>query len=174
MNYILKLDGRLKDVLWRHLLPDGSHREQAAFLYTAQTTAGENVVFDVVDRELLERRDFAAQHSDYLELADEARVRIIKRAHALNACIVELHSHPRKWPAEFSLSDRAGLKETVPHMRWRLKARPYLAIVVALTSYDALVWALDGDEPEALVVEVDRERLLPTGRSLGSWNGRRQ
>jgi hypothetical protein len=57
-------------------------------------------------------------------------------------------------------------------MRWRLKERPYLAVVVALTSYDALVWALGGEEAETLVVEVNGERLLATGRSLGSWNGR--
>jgi hypothetical protein len=172
VNYILKLDARLKDALWRHLLPDDSHREQAAFLYATQTTVGDDLVFDVVAHELLERSDFAAQYSDYIELADEARVRIIKRAHALNACLVELHSHPWDWPAEFSLSDRTGLKETVPHVRWRLKERPYLAVVVALTSYDALVWALGGGDPERLLVEVDGERLLPTGRSLESWNDR--
>jgi hypothetical protein len=130
------------------------------------------MVFDIIEHALLEHRDFAAQYSDYLELADEARVRIIKHAHALKACLVEIHSHPWTWPAEFSPSDRAGLKETVPHMRWRLKERPYLAVVVAQTSYDALVWALAGDEPAPLVVEVDGERLLPTGRSLGGWNGR--
>lgn len=171
VNYILKVDAGLKDELWRHLLPDGSRREQAAFLYTAQTIAGEDVAFEVIQCELLERGDFAAQYSDYLELTDEARVRILKSAHALNACLVELHSHPWDWPAEFSLSDRAGLKETVPRVRWRLKERPYLAIVVALTSYDALVWAFHGDEPAPLALEVDSVRLLPTGRSYGSWNG---
>lgn len=171
MNYILKLDACLKDELWRHLVPDGSRCEQAAFLYSAHTIMGDDVVFDVVGHELLGRRDFAAQDSDYLELADEARIRIIKRAHVLNGCLVELHSHPWDWPAEFSPSDRAGLNETVPHMRWRLKERPYLAIVVALTSYDALVWTLRGDKPAPLVVEVDGERLAPTGRSLGNWNG---
>jgi hypothetical protein len=87
--------------------------------------------------------------------------------------VVEIQSHPWDWPAEFSLSDRGGLEETVPHMRWRLKERPYLAVVVALTSYDALVWALDGQEPAALVVEVEGERLLPTGLSVGGWNGRK-
>jgi hypothetical protein len=172
VRYILKLDARLKAELWGHLLPDDLHCEQAAFLYAAQAAGGDEVAFDVVAHELLARSDFAAQYSDYLELADEARARIIKRAHGLNACIVEIHSHASDRPAEFSLSDRWGLKETVPHVRWRLKERPYLAVVVALSSYDALVWALGGDEPELLFLEVDGERLSPTGRSLRSWNGR--
>lgn len=171
MNYILKINDRLKNELWRHLLPDGSHHEQAAFVYCAFAIAGDEMIFEVVEHELLEGRDFAAQHSDYLELTDEARLRIIKRAHALEACVVEIHSHPWDWPAEFSLSDRAGLEETVPHMRWRLKERPYLAVVVALTSHDALVWALGGEEPAPLILEVDGERLSATGLSLGGWNG---
>jgi hypothetical protein len=171
VDYILKLDAQLKDELWRHLLGDDLHCEQAAFLYTAQAAVGDGVAVDVVAHELLPRSDFAAQYSDYLELADDARVRIMKRAHALNASIVEIHSHPSDWPAEFSLSDRRGLKETVPHVRWRLKGRPYLAVVVARSSYDALVWAF-GSEPELLLLEVDGERLLPTGRSVRSWNGR--
>jgi hypothetical protein len=173
VEYILRLDSRLKDALWRHLVPDDGTIEQAAFLYVAHTVAGEELVFDVVTHELLMRsEDFAAQYSDYLELEDDARVRIIKRAHALNASVVEIHSHPSSWPAEFSLSDRAGLRETVPHVRWRLKGRSYLAVVVALSSYDALVWAGQDDEPEPLVLEVDGERQLPTGRSVRSWHDR--
>jgi len=173
MGYILSLSPRLKDELWRHLLPEDSYCEQAAFLYATHATIGDDMVFDVVAHELLENDDFTAQCSDYLELADEARARIIKRAYAVNGCIVEIHSHP--WgdsPAEFSVSDRVGLKQTVPHVRWRLMERPYLALVVGLFSYDALIWAL-GDQPAPLVVQVGRERLLPTGRSLGSWDGRK-
>jgi hypothetical protein len=173
VKYILKLDSRLKDALWRHLVPDDGTIEQAAFLYVAHTVVGDELVFDVVTHELLVRSDFAAQYSDYLELEDNARVRIIKRAHALNASVVEIHSHPSSWPAEFSLSDRAGLRETVPHVRWRLKGRPYLAVVVALSSYDALVWAGQGDKPEPLVLEVNGECQSPTGRSARSWHDRR-
>lgn len=172
MKHILRLDSPLKWALWRHLLPADSNIEQAAFLFTAHTAVGDGLVFDVVAHDLLARSDFAAQYSDYLELADEARMRIIKRAHGLNASVVEVHSHPTSWPAEFSLSDRAGLRDTVPHVRWRLKERPYLAVVVARQSYDALVWAVEGDEPEDLVVEVDGECLPPTGRSVRSWHGR--
>src|SRR5690606_25385659 len=143
----------LKDALWRHLVPDDGNIEQAAFLYVAHSVVGDDLMFEVLTHELLARSDFAAQYSDYLELADDARVRIIKRAHALNASVVEIHSHPSSWPAEFSLSDRTGLRETVPHVRWRLQERPYLAVVVGQSSYDALVWAGQDDEPEPLVLE---------------------
>jgi hypothetical protein len=173
VKHILKLDAQLKDELWRHLLPDDADREQAAFLYTTPTTVGDDVVFDVVAHELLEHSDFAMQESHYLELSDQTRLRIIKRAHALDASVVELHSHPWHWPAEFSLSDRSGLEEAVPHMRWRLKNRPYLAVVVALTSYDSLAWAGDSDKPAPLILEIDGDQLIPTGRSLGGWHGRR-
>ena len=56
-----------------------------------------------------------------------------------NAALAELHSHPSLRLAAFSLSDRIGLKETVPHMRWRLKKHPYLAIVVAPSWFNALM-----------------------------------
>lgn len=171
MEYILRLDSGLKSALWRHLLPADSDVEQAAILYAVHTAVGTGLVFDVVAHELLARSDFTAQYSDYLELADDARMRMIKRAHALNASVVEIHSHPTSWPAEFSLSDRAGLRETVPHVRWRLKERPYLAVVVARSSFDALVWAAEGGEPDELVVEVDGECLQPTGRSVRTWHG---
>lgn len=170
MKYILRLDSTLKDALWRHLVPADGTIEQAAFLYVGHTVVGDDLVFDVVTHELLPRSDFAEQHSDYLELADTARARIIKRAHGLNASVVEIHSHPSGWPAEFSLSDRAGLRETVPHVRWRLKGRPYLAVVVARSSYDALLWHGQSDNPEPLVLEVDGECQLPTGRSVRSWH----
>jgi hypothetical protein len=171
VRFILELERALKEELWRHLLRENSHREEAAFLFCKKEIVGEKrMVFSILDSELLQRADFAAQHADHLELSDSARVRIIKRAHVLEACLVEVHSHPWRFPAEFSAYDRAGLRETVPHMRWRLKERPYLAVVVAVTSYDALVWALDGRQPEPLSIRVDGEQLTPTGLSVGGWD----
>ena len=139
----LVMGNDLQKQLWSHLLPDNISHEQAAFLFCRAGQDGNGVVFEVLDAAYLEPRDFAAQHSDYIELTDEARIGLIKRAHQMEAALAEFHSHPGPWPAAFSPSDRMGLKATVPHMRWRLKRRPYLAVVVAPSGFDALVWTAD-------------------------------
>ena len=120
---VLKLETSLKSDLWSHLLPPGSDREQAAFLFCSASGAVDGVEFEVLDSIFLEAADFAAQYSDYLELSDATRIALIKRAHELGASLAEVHSHPGPWPAAFSPADRRGLSETVPHMRWRLKRR---------------------------------------------------
>ena len=140
---ILKLDKDLQGRLWSHLLPKDTVQEQAAFLFCMTELADKGLTFVAVDQAFLGADDFVAQHKDYLELTDETRIRLIKRAHVLGASLAELHSHPGPWPAAFSLSDRMGLTETVPHMRWRLQKRPYLAVVVAPSGFDALVWSRD-------------------------------
>lgn len=168
--HILKLTASVQHDLWSHLLPGNTVREQAAFLFCETIDSSTGVTFEAIDHTLLGEEDFAAQHDDYLELTDEARVGVIKRAHMLNASLVELHSHPGPWPAAFSLSDRIGLQETVPHMRWRLKKRPYGAIVVAPSGFDALVWHRDGNVPDPLsAIDVAGRLISPTNASLEGW-----
>ena len=124
--HVLKLTAPLQSDLWSHLLPGNMLGEQAAFLFCETTDCGMGITFEVIDYTLLSEADLAAQYDDYLELTDAARIGVIKRAHMLNASLVELHSHLGPWPAAFSLADRLGLQETVSHMRWRLKKRPSL------------------------------------------------
>jgi len=167
----LNLSADLHDRLWSHLLPKTTKREQAAFLFCRTEVLGADLTFEPVDHVLLSEAYFAAQYTDYMELTDEARIGLIKRAHALKASLVEFHSHPGPWPAAFSLSDRAGLQETVPHMRWRLKKRPYLAIVVAPSGFDALVWRDGGKFPESLAaIDVEGTAMTPTNASLEGWD----
>ena len=40
----------------------------------------------------------------------------------------------------FSPSDMYGFSDYVPHCRWRLRGRPYLAVVVSPAGMDALAW----------------------------------
>lgn len=170
MKIFLNLEPDRHDGLMTHLLPPGEEREQAAFLFVQEANIDGQIGFEVLDTHLIDRAEFAAQHSDYLELSNAARIRLIKKAHTLSSSIVELHSHPGPWPAAFSLSDRAGLKETVPHMWWRLKGRPYLAIVVAPSGFDALVWLDNPRVPRALDgLVVGTTVLRPTNNSLGGW-----
>ena len=114
--------------------------------------------------------DFTHQEGDYLELEDRSRARLIKRAHDLDACLVELHSHPGSSIAAFSYADRVGLGETVPHMWWRLPKRPYLALVVTETGFDALVWLDNPRVPCRLDGLLAGSRLIrPTNESLEGW-----
>lgn len=167
---ILKLASGDRERLWSHLLPETTRNEQAAFLFCKTEQANGGLVFQAVDQALLDPSDFRNQYEDYIELTDDARISLIKRAHHSGTSLVELHSHPGPWPAAFSLSDKAGLKETVPHMRWRLRNRPYLAIVVAPSGFDALVWPQDAKAPEPLFgVDVDGTVISPTNNSLEGW-----
>lgn len=169
--HVLKLTADDAIRLWSHLLPDDTRNEQAAFLFCKTVQAIDGLNFEAVDHALLAPSDFAAQHEDYIELTDETRISLIKRAFLSDTALVELHSHLGPWPTAFSLSDRMGLRDTVPHMRWRLKGRPYLAIVVAPSGFDALVWSENSDIPEPLAgIDVDGTLMSPTNNSLEGWD----
>jgi hypothetical protein len=137
---VVKLPAGVYDDLVAHLLPGDTANEQAAFLFARVRATDQDVTLEVIDSAKLAAADFAVQAPDYLELADATRARLIKRAHDLDASLIEMHSHPGPWDAAFSPSDLRGLSETVKHMWWRLKRRPYAAIVIAPSGFDALVW----------------------------------
>lgn len=143
MKTVLKLPNGTYDDLVAHLLPANTPNEQAAFLFARVKRTDQGVTLDVINSAKLVAADFAMQAPDYLELTDATRARLIKRAHDLDASLIEMHSHPGPWSAAFSPSDILGLSETVPHMWWRLNKRPYAAIVIAPSDFDAMVW-LDG------------------------------
>ena len=169
-THVLDLTPDLHRALWDHLLPVHSSLEQAAFLFCTSRTANGDLVFEAIDKALLGPDDFAAQYDDYLELTDACRRVLIKRAHDYGATLVELHSHPEALSAAFSLSDLWGLQETVPHMRWRLQRRPYIAIVVTPTRFDALVWTQEPTEPRPLSgIRVETVLHRPTNTSLRRW-----
>jgi hypothetical protein len=164
----LKLTSETYDQLIAHLLPADNSIEQAAFLFATLTEhTPQSVTLEVIEIATLAASDFDEQASDYLELSDRTRASLIKRAHDLGASLIESHSHPGSLVAAFSPSDLLGLKETVPHMWWRLHKRPYIAIVVAPTGFDALVWLESPEVPRALDSVVAGRRLLrPTNKTL--------
>jgi proteasome lid subunit RPN8/RPN11 len=165
------MDAALHKRLWRHLLPTlNALEERAAFLFVSSKRTDHQVVFGVLDSYQAGTADLVSQSDGYLELGDEARAKLIKRAHDLGASLVEIHSHPGPWPAAFSLADRVGLRETVHHMWWRLKGRPYLALVFAQNDFDAFVWLDHPKFPRLLDgLLVGERRLLPTNNSLEGW-----
>lgn len=170
MKIQLEFDRVLYHDLMAHLLPPGMKREEAAFLFVKRVPDERCVLFEVMKTLELERRNFATQTGDYLEMDEAISATVIKQAHDLEASLVEIHSHLGPWPAGFSLADRAGLRETVPHMWWRLQGRPYLAIVVANGSFDALVWLDNPKVPYPLDgLRVGELVLKPTNNSLTGW-----
>lgn len=162
-------DGAYGDLL-KHLLPPRNRLEQAAFLYARARPEGAEIRFEVVEIDKLRPIDFELQLEFHLELRDSARARVIKRAHDLGASLIEIHSHTGGLPAAFSASDFAGLRDTVPNILWRLKGRPYIAMVAAQSGFDALVWLRTADEAEPLSGVVSEGRMLkPTNISIGDW-----
>jgi hypothetical protein len=93
---------------------------------------------------------FEFQSHYHVTLRDEVRPEIIKWAWDAGACLVEVHSHGDSGSARFSSSDIWGLEEWVPHVRWRLRGRPYAAIVTAGDSFDALAWLDGAGEPSQI------------------------
>ncbi|MEZ0085265.1 hypothetical protein [Bradyrhizobium japonicum] len=170
MKTILKIDAPLYRGVIEHLLPPEPIHEQAAFLFAREDRQPQQATFTVEEAAKLGPRDFEIQQRDYIEMADETRARIIKRAHDTGTCLIEIHSHLGDWPAGFSYADRFGLKETVPHMWWRLKKRPYLALVVTNSSFDALVWLHNARTPQQLdILLAGDETRTPTNFSLRGW-----
>jgi hypothetical protein len=131
--------------LWRHLLPRRQRNEEAAFCFARPMQAQES--FEIVDFREIRPEEFEHQSDYHLELSDRVRAEIIKQAHDLDASIVEFHSHTFGGPPEFSASDIQGFGETVPHCLWRLKGRPYLAVVVSKGGFDGLVWVTKDEGP---------------------------
>lgn len=167
MKTVLSLPAGAYEDLAAHLLPGNTPNEQAAFLFARARRTGEGVALDVIDSAKLIAADFEVQAPDYLELTDATRARLIKRAHDLDASLVEMHSHPGPWDAAFSPSDLRGLSETVPHMWWRLNKRPYAALVIAPSGFDAMVW-LDGPSfpYELHALAAGSQILRPTNITL--------
>jgi hypothetical protein len=108
---------------------------------------------------------FEFQSGYHVSLDSEVVATLLGRAAAEECSLVEVHSHLGAALAEFSFSDIRGLREWVPQMRWRLRRRPYAAIVVAEGSLDALAWINGGAEQVEALVTEDKAHVA-TGLTL--------
>lgn len=153
-----------------HLLPAGSLNEEAVFGFALTRMTEDELHFDVIELLPVPPEGFVERSEFFLQLTDEMRAHVIKRAHVLGASLIEFHSHPSQSIAEFSRSDCMGFNEFVPHVRWRLKQRPYVAFVFARRNFDALAWSGDGDRPAPVEgLTADGQLLAPTGWSFKNW-----
>jgi hypothetical protein len=166
---LLVLPSAVRDELWAHLLPSPRAPEEAAFVFAMREAEHDDDQYRYVEWFPVPPAGFASRSSVHFELTDEIRARTIKRAHDLGASLVEFHSHTGTWPAGFSASDIIGFREFVPHVWWRLKGRPYIAVVVASSGFDTALWVTSPETPSPLDgIMVESELLLPTG--LTNWN----
>jgi hypothetical protein len=171
MSYAtLQIPANLKSSIWFHLLPeqqDCEPMEQAAFGFAKTTSQNGQTSFDLVDWLPIPESGFAYQSGYHIELADATRAGVIKRAHDLQASLVEFHSHPFSSRAEFSPSDLIGLGEFIPHVWWRLKGRPYLALVISPAQFDAVAWITSSRSPAPLYeLHAGDIVLRPSGLTL--------
>jgi len=166
---LILTDG-LYETLCDHLLPPGATCEEAAFGFARTSSDGNRLVFELLELYPVPPEGFVEHSRFFLHLNDETRARVIKRAHDLIASLIEFHSHPLQLTAGFSPSDIAGFDEFVPHVKWRLKQRPYAAFVFTPSTFDALAWPGDVAEPLTFDSIADGgRRYAPTNMTFRNW-----
>ena len=160
----LVMPAEIHQAMWSHLLPQRARSETAAFMFVRRTST-DAARFEYIEWYAVPPDGFVSRSEYHLELTDETRAFVIKRAHDLEGSIAEFHRHAGSRPAAFSPSDHAGFREFVPHVWWRLKGRPYLAVVVSQDSFDGLVWLDSPQSAQPLGAVVVDGTLSPTGAS---------
>ena len=170
----LNIGRDLRRRVWDDLLVDNPNVETAGFLYASVLEEGTAVTFRALDWYLVPDHGYSARTDRYLELEDSIRGEVIKRAHNRGLTLVEFHSHLEPVPPAFSYSDHLGFADFVPYVRWRLRDRPYLAIVVAETGFDGLAWLRDSEHPWCLDgLDEDGKFMESTGLSYRNLEGYR-
>lgn len=167
MDIRIRVSTTMLDRVRQHLLPPGSSLEHGAFLFCSYGLTEQTMTFECVEVMAMQPADYLEQATDYLELRDDTRARLIKRAHDSGLAIVETHSHPGPYPAALSDADLEGLAAFVPHVRWRLKNRPYAALVFARSGFDGLAW-IGNDSPATQIsrIETESSYVPATGLTL--------
>ena len=161
---LLHLSRDVYKEIWCHLLLDSLAAESAGFLFVVPGVQEDNAqTYEHIEWYPVQSSGFVDRSWYHLELTDKVRAYVIKRAHDLGASIVEFHSHPGSRSAAFSYSDHRGFREFVPHVWWRLRGRPYFAIVVSQASLDGLAWMLNPRTPQHLDgIVVGEEVIKPS------------
>jgi hypothetical protein len=143
--------------------------EQVVFLFLSQTQSGGDQLFEVMDYYLVPAHELVYESQYHAEVSDEAQRKVIKMAWDKGLALGEIHSHPQDLKdVSFSPSDTKGFKDFVPHVWWRLKKKPYVALVFGKTDFDALAWISDAHAAAGVDrVLVGRKELAPTGITIG-------
>lgn len=167
MKIIISMPARDHERLTQHLLPPGQEVEESAFVFAAVSERNGEVKFSFIESLIATSADYAFQSDYHIELTDDFKQCLLKRANKLKAMIIEFHSHTGG-RAMFSPSDLDGFTEFVPHVLWRTSQKWYAAVVVTPMGFDALAWKADELSPvgiEGLSLS-GQQTLYPTNLSL--------
>lgn len=175
MKTIISMPGYAFRKIKSLLLPPRMRVEEVCFLFAQVKKNNNEIYFMVREWHHVQSSEYAIQSESHVALLDEMRPKIIKRAHDLDATVVELHSHIGNNSAQFSSSDMYGFQEFVPHVRWRLNNKPYAAVVFTQSGFDALVWTGNQNMPTSLTEIQQRwlfwkQRHHPNRLTLGRKN----
>jgi hypothetical protein len=162
----------LRELIAR-LLPDDDGPEGAAFLFARrQAAARDPDAYRVIQMAYVDSCDLATEDFGLLQLHEGVLDRLIREAHRLGAALVEAHSHPFDHSSRicFSPIDRRGLETLAPHVVWRLRGRPYIALVFGRRAFDGLYWSERRASPTGPVsLHTECEAHRPTGLSFEQW-----
>jgi hypothetical protein len=170
MGVDLTIPRQIASTLFDHLA--AGRDEQLAFMLATPTAGG----FAVADIRAVGWTGLDDQTAWHLALADGERAAVVKWAHEGGGMLVEAHVHRGGYPAELSPYDLDNLADWVPHVWWRLRHRPYIALVFSGATFDGLAWLTSPDEPEQLstLTIEGSPALLATGRTLRAGRRRGQ
>lgn len=161
----------IPDDLHRRFRNDFGERIEQVGFFLADFDHGSQR-FTARDWKAVSEEDYEIQTDFHVSLKDHVRGEVIKWAWDEDACLIEVHSHGPRLEAEFSFSDLMGFEEWVPHLWWRLRGRPYAAIVTAGQTLDAMAWVEAADRPEQVAsIAVGSEVLVTSGRTITRLNG---
>src|SRR5437867_3276980 len=146
----------------------GHQTEQVVFLFFSWATTQDGDIFNVEDFYIVPLNELVNESRFHAEVNGDAQAKVIKMAWDKGLALGEIHSHPGfRRGTSFSPSDLAGFAEFVPHVRWRLRGAPYLALVFGDTDFDALTWIVDPNSPEQVnSVLVGSQTHVPTGATF--------
>jgi hypothetical protein len=172
VKILLFIPQKVYQDIYHHLFPKKVYAESVAFIFATILETDCSVELQFKSWYAIQAHEYEYRGRAHVELKDEMRQKIIKKAFDLNASIVELHSHMCSRGACFSPSDLQGFEEFVPHVWWRLNKKPYAAIVFSKSDFDAVAWLYDPRRYRQLsAIMVDGQYLYPTGLTLTNLEG---
>ena len=156
----------------KYLFPRRVRHESVSFIFAVVKKTDLSLDFNFVEWYAVKSNEYESRSLWYVELKDNLRPKVIKKAFDLDAAIVEVHSHPHNALAVFSGSDLMGLQEFVPHVWWRLRGKPYAALVFSSSDFDGLAWIKNPSDPQQLTELVINGRgLRANGLTLNRKGG---